>query len=187
MKLNTWVLIVLLSSTSLVLAQDVVMPNTFSTGERVYANKMNENFEVLSKAVNRKSEIMASVGYSKTPTVKGVAISNVLVNGGMITAPVEKGSTINIVLNYDIVDPGCPNCIDQIQVGFVHLSPVSCVYNGIPGKVGASGSGKLSITAPSESGTYYIGVDRSQQYSCIKSWLQGVPKSNQWIAAITVR
>lgn len=192
MKLNLknilgLVFVLFFHMTQTVFAGNANLPHVFSSGERVYANQINDNFNELSKAVNSKPEIMASVGYSKTPTVRNVTISNVLVNGGMITAPVKSGSTITISLDYAISDPGCPNCIDQIQVGFSHLSPVSCVYDGIPSVKGASGSKSFKITAPTKPGTYYIGVDRSQQRYCPKDWWNGAPTApNRWIAAIAV-
>lgn len=169
-------------------AQNAVVPHIFTSGTPAYADEVNANFMELEEAVNTKSEMMASLGYSVTPTVRGVTISNVLINGGAMTAPVAAGSTINVSLNYKIVDPGCPGCIDEIQVGFSHLAPNGCVYTGVPGTVGVSGSATFSITAPAEAGTYYLGVDRAQDYGCPTHWWNGAPNaSNRWFGVITVR
>lgn len=129
-----------------------------------------------------------TLGFSTTPAFASVTISNVLVNGGAITAPVEPGSTINVTLDYHIFDDGCPGCIDQIQVGFTHSSPNGCVYDGIPGpSPGESGTASFTITAPAVSGTYYLGFDRSQALSCPVGWWSGAPTTpNRWFAAITV-
>ena len=130
----------------------------------------------------------AVLGYSTTPTFASVTISNVSVNGGPITTPVEQGSTINVTLDYHIFDDGCPGCIDQIQVGFTNLPPSSCVYNGVPGPFpGVSGTASFTITAPTEPGTYHLGFDRSQALSCPVGWWSGAPTTpNRWFAAITV-
>ena len=129
-----------------------------------------------------------TLGYSTTPTFAGVTISNVSVNGGAITAPVEPGSTIDVTLDYNIFDDGCPGCIDQIQVGFTHSSPDDCIYSGIPGpSPGVSGTASFTITAPTFPGTYYLGFDRSQALSCPAGWWNGAPNTpNRWFAAITV-
>lgn len=169
-------------------AQNAVLPHTFTPGTPANADEVNSNFEELEDAVNSKPDIMASLGYSITPTVRGVTISNVLINGGSITAPVDAGSTINVQLSFKIVDPGCPGCIDQIQVGFSHLAPNGCAYDGVPGAGGDSGTTTFTITAPTVPGTYYLGADRSQAFSCPTGWWNSAPTaSNRWFAAITVK
>lgn len=174
-------------------AEDIEVPYTFGAGTPAYASEVNANFKELVDAVNNKLDMstqppVASLGYSLTPTVRGVTISNVKVNGGAITSPVEAGSTIDLTMDFNIKDPGCTGCIDQIQVGFTHLGPKGCVYSGIPGAAGVSGDGNISIIAPTEPGIYFIGVDRSQDYNCPAGWWNGAPTtSNRWIAQITVR
>jgi len=169
-----------------VVADNAVLPNTFTAGTPAVADEVNANFQMLRDAVNNKPD--ASLGYSATPTVRGVTITNVKLNGGAIIAPVAPGSTINVTFDYHIVDTGCPGCVDQIQVGFSHLAPQGCVFNGIPGAAGVSGSATIAITAPADPGVYYLGNDRSQAFNCPAGWWNGAPKaSNRWIAAITVR
>jgi len=169
-------------------AEQAVLPHSFASGTPAYAAEVNENFEAVKDAVNSKPEIMASLGYSVTPTVRGVTISNVRINGGAITAPVAPGSSIEVSLDYHIVDTGCPGCIDEIQIGFSHLQAEGCVYTGIPGSGGVSGSAHITLTAPSEPGTYYIGSDRAQDYACPSHWWNGAPTATgRWVAAITVQ
>lgn len=176
------------SQVQLVSAQNVTVPNTFSPGTPAVADQVNANFQSLEDAMNNKPDMMASMGYSLTPTVRGVTISNVKVNGGAITAPVTAGSTITVSLDYQIVDTGCPGCIDEIQVGFSNDKPATCVYTGQPSSGGASGSAEFKIQAPSTPGTYYLGNDRAQDYSCPTGWWNGAPTAaNRWIAVISVQ
>ena len=70
----------------------------------------------------------------------GVTISSVQINGGSNTAIIAPGSTFNLSLNYSIIDPGCPGCIDEIEIGFSTAgAPFTCIYTGIPGVEGTSG------------------------------------------------
>jgi uncharacterized protein YjdB len=116
----------------------------------------------------------------------GVTISNVRVNGGGDTVTVEPGAALNVTLSYSIVDTACPGCIDQIQVGFSSGKPFTCVYNGVPGASGKSGTASFTTTAPSTPGTYYLAFDRSQAYSCPANWWNGVPPAQRYFAQIGV-
>lgn len=189
-NVNKYILIGLfgICQVALVSAQTITVPNTFSPGTAAKADEVNANFQALEDAVNNKPDMLASIGYSITPTVRGVTISNVKINGGAIIAPVAVGSTISVSLDYKITDAGCPGCIDEIQVGFSHDKPASCVYQGIPGSAGASGSATFKIAAPSTPGTYYLGSDRAQDYSCPAGWWNSAPTmANRWIGVITVQ
>jgi hypothetical protein len=116
----------------------------------------------------------------------GVTISNVKVNGGGDTVTVDPGAALNVTLSYSIVDTACPGCIDQIQVGFSSGKPFTCVYNGVPGASGKSGTASFTTTAPSTPGTYYLAFDRSQAYSCPANWWNGVPPAQRYFAQINV-
>ena len=123
----------------------------------------------------------ALLGYSITPSFASVTISNVLVNGGAITSPVEAASTINVTLDYHIFDDGCPGCVDQIQVGFTHSSPGDCVYNDIPGpSPGVSGTASFTITAP-------VILALTDHRPLVVQPVGGVAHTtpNRWLATIT--
>lgn len=131
---------------------------------------------------------------NQLPTVpikgtNGVAtITNVKINGGANVAEVARGANFDLTMDYTIVDIGCPGCIDQLQIGFDKATPTGCIYNGVPGTVGASGSSKITLTAPAQPGTYYVGFDRSQDFSCpTKGWWNGAPSGDRLIAAIVVK
>lgn len=117
----------------------------------------------------------------------GVTISNVKVNGAGDTVTVHPGAALNVTLSYSIVDTACPGCIDQIQVGFSAQKPFTCVYNGIPGASGKSGTASFTTAAPSAPGTYYLAFDRSQAYSCPTDWWNGAPPAQRYFAQINVQ
>jgi hypothetical protein len=133
---------------------------------------------------------MPSPTLSPTPAPPVVTISNVSVNGGANTATVAPGAALTIALNYHIYDALCPDCIDQIELGFSTQSPTSCVYSGIPGPTGVSGSTSANFTAPTTTGTFYLGWDRAQSTACAgalsKGWWNGAPDPSRYFATIQV-
>ncbi len=60
-------------------------------------------------------------------------------------------------MDYTVANPeGCPGCIAQVVI-LVDTNAQDCVYDGIPGLApGASGSGTVSLTAPSAAGVYEV-------------------------------
>jgi cytoskeletal protein RodZ len=116
-----------------------------------------------------------------------VTITNVSINGGGNVAMLAPGSAFEVGMDYFIIDIACPGCIDQIQVGFSTATPDQCAYSGVPGPAGVSGSGVVNLTAPTQPGVYYIGFDRSQDFSCPKHWWSGAPDVSRYIAAIVVK
>jgi hypothetical protein len=116
----------------------------------------------------------------------GVTISQVSPPPGTGVTP---GATFTVSMSYFIQDVSCPGCIDQIQIGWAHdpINSVGCIYNGIPGPEGVSGSGSLSFIAPTTPGTYSIGIDRSQQYFCQSGWWSGPPTGGRLVTSIVVR
>ena len=125
-----------------------------------------------------------------SPNFGGVTISNVSINEGSNIAFVSPGSLFSASMDYSIADPDCPNCIDQIQIGFQTGNPFACVYSGIPGAEGASGSTTIEVSAPSTPGVYFLGFDRSQHFTCGEAleqgWWNGVPGTNRFFANIVV-
>jgi CSLREA domain-containing protein len=125
-----------------------------------------------------------------SPGFAGVTISDVRINEGSNIAFVSPGSTFSVSMDYSIVDPGCPGCIDEIEIGFSTGNPFTCIYTGIPGAGGASGSATIEVTAPSTPGVYFLGFDRAQHYSCGQAletgWWNGAPDSSRLIANVIV-
>ena len=124
-----------------------------------------------------------------SPSFAGVTISNVRINSGSNSGFVSPGSTFSLGVDYAIVDTGCPGCIDEIEIGFNNASaPFNCIYTGIPGVEGTSGSATIDVTAPNAPGIYYLGFDRAQHNSCDQAlsagWWNGVPDSSRYIASI---
>src|SRR5215510_13069609 len=122
---------------------------------------------LVPNAVMKASAAPAQDAVPPRPSFAGVTISNVQINGGGNSAFLAPGSTFTLSLDYSIVDAGCPGCIDEITIGFSTISsPFSCIYLGIPGVAGTSGSASINVTLPSTPGVYYFGFDRAQQYTC---------------------
>ena len=125
----------------------------------------------------------------------GVRIQNILINNSAAQQTIVKSSSVTVDLDYTIVDASCPGCIDQIQYGWQNIatgasSPVlgKCIYDGQPGPNGASGHAKLTLTAPSEPGSYAFVFDRAQHFSCaqLAGWWNGTPRPVQRLATIQV-
>ncbi len=116
-----------------------------------------------------------------------VTITNVKLNGGGNVATLSPGTSFAVSMDYSIIDTGCPGCIDQIQIGYSDAAPNVCAYSGIPGTAGQSGSGNVTLTAPATAGTYFIGFDRSQDFSCPTHWWNSPPDASRYIAAIIVK
>lgn len=132
---------------------------------------------------------VGSIAYQKTPEYAGVTLSNTKVNGGSMVALVSAGSSVKVEMNYAVRNPVdyCPNCIDQIQIGFSHQTTATgCVYSGNPGTAGVTGNGSITLTAPQQPGVYFVGFDRSQQFSCLLGW--SAPNTfNRYIAVVIVQ
>ncbi|MGH9530380.1 MAG: putative Ig domain-containing protein [Terriglobales bacterium] len=109
---------------------------------------------------------------------------------------IEAGGTspnpVTVAFNYSIYnDPSCPSCIDQIEIGLnTEASPQACAYSGIPPlSPGVSGSASITINVPNTPGRYYIGMDRSEDYSCLQStpyWWSGPPPASRYIGVVDV-
>jgi hypothetical protein len=86
------------------------------------------------------------------------------------------------------MNTGCPGCVDQIAVGLnSDPGPQVCPYSGIDGPGGGSGSANITIHVPNIPGWYYIGIDRSQEYTCVATWPAGyTPGPAQDIGVVVV-
>src|SRR5262249_55022114 len=107
-------------------------------------------FGVTPGSILSVSAAPANIVIPMNPSFLGVTISNVKINGNSNSEFVTPGSTFSLSLDYSIVDVPCPGCIDEIEIGYSNESaPFTCVYTGIPGPVGTSGSATITVTAPS--------------------------------------
>ena len=98
---------------------------------------------------------------------------------------------VGLTFNYTIWNSGCPGCIDQIEVGLnTDPGPQLCAYSGIDGPLpGVSGSGNVTINVPNIPGRYYVGIDRSEDFSCLQTttaWWNGPPSAPRYIAVVDV-
>jgi hypothetical protein len=127
---------------------------------------------------------------SPAPSFAGVRLTNVAINGGANSAELAPGSSFSVGLSYAIADPECPGCVDQIVLGFSAAAPTQCIYSGVPGAAGASGTATARFTAPSARGVYYLAFDRAQHCSCEQAlasgWWNGPPGADRLFATIRV-
>ena len=98
----------------------------------------------------------------------------------------------SFTLDHDYVifnDPGCPGCIDQIEVGLANNANYqTCTYDGIPGVAGVSGHGTASLTVPTAPGRYYLGFDDAATLfgGQFPAWWDGPPGGNRYIGVVIV-
>lgn len=129
----------------------------------------------------------ATLAFGPIPTWSEVTLSNIKINGGSITAPVVTTGSVQVELDYSIVQPGwCPGCIQQIVLGFASLDkPSVCIYSGWGA---SSGHASFTLTAPPAPGTQYIAFERSMMYTCDQAltWQWPTPKPNQYIGVVAI-
>ena len=119
-----------------------------------------------------------------------ITVTNVALDGGTnLALDVAPGAPITLTFDYAIRDVGCPGCVDQILVGYAPSSPQACVYDGIPGSFGATGSATAQLNAPTSPGLHLIRYDQGQDFGCNLGWweVNGVPGAGNTIAALYVR
>jgi len=128
----------------------------------------------------------ATFAFNPFPPFTDITLSNITINGGSITAPVQPGDTIQVEFDYTIVQPvWCPSCIQQIVVGFAsEATPSYCVFSGGAG----SGHANFSLTVPATPGMEYIAVERPMQYTCVDAlnWSWPTPGLNQYIGVVAI-
>jgi len=162
-----------------------------ATAQAGAATSANATATAQSEAASQATA--TAVALAKPPTIAAkvtngvVTIARVSIDGGGNVAEVAPGATFSIILDYTIVDPGCPGCIDQIQIGYSNANPDQCIYSGIPGAAGKSGTSTFKMIAPAAAGTYFIGFDRSQDFNCPTGWWSGAPDASRHLAAIVVK
>jgi len=113
--------------------------------------------------------------------------TNIKIDGWKVLPPVQPGATLSVTFDFSQDQfPGCPDCIDQIQVGFIEQNPVGCVYNGIPNPSPAVGSASFTVTAPMTPGTYVLAAHRSLEFSCLPGW-ELAPGPGEYIGIVSVQ
>jgi hypothetical protein len=124
---------------------------------------------VLATAVSESNYVIAPV-------------SGTGVNSGTHVAP---SANTTITANYHVgAVAGCPACIEQVVVGIVgQPNAQGCLFNGQPG-TGTTGTGTVTLTAPTTPGIYYIGVRADLQFNCTNALPGGNYDTN--IASLTV-
>ncbi len=160
-------------------AQAVAAANATATAQASAAN---------AASATATAEALAKVPVIPAKATNGVVtISRVSVEGGSNAAEIAAGATFSVILDYTIIDTACPGCIDQIQIGYSTEAPNQCIYSGVPGAAGNSGTANFKMNAPTTAGTYFIGFDRSQDFSCPNHWWNSPPDASRYIAVIVVK
>lgn len=99
-----------------------------------------------------------------------ITIYTVQIQGQDRKATVSPGSSATVNVSYFIRDTNCPSCIVQVMIGLADDTtinePKGCVYSGVAGSSGVSGSGSVTFNVPATSGVYYIRFRRSADFSC---------------------
>jgi hypothetical protein len=126
-------------------------------------------------------------------------VLNVSVNGGANQAHVSPGATFTVQFDYTSNGTGsyCPGCVVQLYIGVSPEAvtgtasgvPANCYLNTVFSNQVQSGNVRLSFTAPSTQGIYYLAVDSDLQFSCPASpggLPNGNPTPNRYIGAISV-
>ena len=143
-----------------------------------------------SGAVLGTAEVFHPAVYvGQNPAFAGVSISNVQLNGGGNFLFLPGGGALTLDHDYFIFnDPGCPGCIDQIEVGLASGLYQACTYDGIPGVAGVAGHGTTSLTVPASPGRYFVGFDYAQTYFCNQypAWWSGPPGPSRYMAVVIV-
>ena len=126
--------------------------------------------------------------------IGSVAITGVSINGtGLNQAQIAPGAVFSVAFDFTLQQfPGCPFCINQIEVGIVTIdgtgSPQACAFNGIP-PASLSAGAAVNLTAPATNGTYYIAFARDLQFNCpdaLAGGFAGGAGHEKFIGGITV-
>lgn len=97
----------------------------------------------------------------------GFIVDKVNLSGKGPVVVVSPGATISGSADYQAWNSsGCPMCRFQLVYG-IGTTSEGCLYDWSPGAwSGASGSGTISVKAPSSAGTYKLNVSYTLQTSC---------------------
>jgi len=113
--------------------------------------------------------------------------SNVL---DLVQSPSGTSIAVTLNFNYTVDLAGCngTGCIVQIEYGLnTDSGPQGCAYNGGASPVMSGTS--VSVNIPNQPGRYYVGIDKSLDFSCLQStagWWSGRPDISRSIAIVNV-
>ena len=97
----------------------------------------------------------------------GFSVDSVSLNGNGRTLVLAPGTAFTIDLGYTAADSACPNCQDQLEIGFDVGGLVSfCAFSTVVGATPISSSGSFQMTAPSTPGLYKVRFGKGQQFVC---------------------
>jgi hypothetical protein len=123
------------------------------------------------------------------------SISGVQLNAQHVSdLSVAPGSTVTIKLKYAVAaNTGCPDCVEEVQLGFANQNPDQCIGSGGIlglGNQAYSGKWKFKETAPTTPGSYFLAFAFDEDFGCNQSgpgWASGTPDpQTQYFAHITV-
>lgn len=138
-----------------------------------------------------KQILMPTVSLPVSSSDSGIpiTINSVSIKGGGNAINVAKGEQVLVDVGFTITQHvDCPYCVDQILVGLAPNSPAGCVYDGVPSSSGTTGSGTVTITAPTTPGLYFLRHRYAQDYSCNLTWWtqDSTPDASKNIGVINV-
>ena len=116
------------------------------------------------------------------------SVSNVL----DITSSSGTPIPLTLSFNYTVDQTGCTGttCIVQIEYGLnTDPGPQSCAYSGVASTSGTAGTASVTLNVPNNPGRYYVGIDKSLDYSCkqtTSAWWSGPPSASRYIAIVNV-
>lgn len=133
--------------------------------------------------------LMLSASFSQSSVAQGIQIDRATVDASPQNNGVKPGEVFDITVDFQIwSQASCPGCVNQIVIG-IEEDAQGCAYNNISGIFpGAAGSSTLSLTAPTDPGTYEIRYNGAQQFTCgdAEAAYESAPPTANSIATITV-
>jgi hypothetical protein len=113
---------------------------------------------------------------------ENVTLSAIVVATAGQRAVVAANAMFPVKSDFSIVDCQCPNCIDQIEIGFHTIGKAGCLYNGNPAGSGncntpTTGDDTRMVRAPTTPGVYELRFNRGNDNSCQSNgvWWANVP------------
>lgn len=131
------------------------------------------------------------------PVISGLVSGNSIVVSNVDIA--EQGNTIalhadepfELEFDWTLNDEECPNCIDQVEIGFTRTGRIDCVYDSNPPPEGASGNARIAeVVLPAEAvGIYELRFALGQGFSCDNEdsdWFGDEPGEEHTVGVVCV-